>query len=287
VKLNSISGILSLSLVYQAVFLNLPSCSIAKSEKVTPTVEKTNIIRTSQLWTGSLINSDWKQRWGVSDELDWGWENLEIITDPTGQFQKIIRIHYPAGSASPNASRQEGSPVGGSQFYADLGIQPQDRLRLSYFVRFSDNFDFVKGGKLPGLFGGMGNSGGDIPDGTDGFSTRYMWRRNGYGELYAYLPSSSDYGTSIGQRSWQFKPGTWYHLEQVVKLNDPNRKNGRIQVFVDNVQVIDQTKLTFRTTADLKIEGLFFSTFFGGGDSSWATPNDVYIDFANFSVRQN
>jgi len=42
--------------------------------------------------------------------------------------------------------------------------------------------------------------------------------------------------------------------------------------------------LTFRTVPTLRIEGLFFSTFFGGGDASWATPRDQYADFAGFEL---
>ncbi|MGB3241042.1 MAG: polysaccharide lyase [Geitlerinemataceae cyanobacterium] len=283
--LNSLAAIFSVFVVSPALLSNLSSCSISKSEQSVSIPKQT--IETSSLWTGQLVTQNWKNQWGVRNEKDWGWDNLEIITDKSDRFEDIIRVHYPAGSASPNASRRENIPLGGSQFYADLGIQPQDVLRLSYFVRFSDNFEFVKGGKLPGLFGGEGNSGGDIPDGTDGFSTRFMWRRNGEGELYAYLPTSSDYGTSIGKGDWTFETGRWYQLEQIITLNDPEKTDGRIQVFVDGVEVVDRQNLTFRTTADLKIEGLFFSTFFGGSDSSWATPNDVYIDFADFSVSEN
>lgn len=286
VESSIVSTLLSIAL------LMLPSCAVSPPETLTAIspakpITQTPLTQTSNLWTSQLENPDWKEQWQVKNKGSWGWENLEIIADETGKFDRIIRVRYPAGSSSPRASRREGAPLGGSQFYADLGIESQERLRLSYFVRFSDNFDFVKGGKLPGLFGGSGNSGGDTPDGTDGFSTRYMWRKQGAGELYAYLPTSDEYGTSIGRGNWQFRSGVWYHLEQVVTLNEPTRNNGRVQVFVDGVQVLDEEGLTFRTTEDLKIEGIFFSTFFGGGDSSWATPNDVYIDFAEFSVSPN
>lgn len=106
---------------------------------------------------------------------------------------------------------------------AVAGLAPTNALHLRYYVRFSEGFDFVKGGKLPGLFGGA------IPDGTNGFSVRYMWRTNGDGEAYAHLPTSDLYGT----------------------------ENGR---------------------------GIFFSTFFGGGDPTWATPRDVHADFAAFAL---
>jgi hypothetical protein len=226
----------------------------------------------------------WMKKWQTSDRGSWGLNNLEIIKDSTQKFDRVLRVRYPANSASPTVAKKEGNPVGGSQFYNKLNLSPQDSLTLSYYVRFSENFNFVKGGKLPGLFGGKGNNGGNIPDGTDGFSTRYMWRRNGDGEIYAYLPTSKKHGTSIDRGSWQFKPGQWYYLKQQITLNQLDRQNGSIRVWVNDRKVIDRTGLVFRTTNTLKIDGILFSTFFGGNDSSWATPQDVYVDFADFSV---
>ncbi len=241
----------------------------------------------SVLWSGSFRGDeqgDWLQNWQVQPQGRWGKENLEIIQSPQGQFSELLRVHYPAYSASPSVSRKSNVPLGGSQFYASLGISPQERLRFSYSVRFPVNFDFVKGGKLPGLYGGAGNSGGSIPNGSDGFSSRLMWRKNGAGEIYAYLPSSEGYGTSLGQENWHFKPGQWQRIEQELWLNQPGQTDGQVKVWVDGQLVLDQKDLIFRTVPELKIDGIFFSTFFGGGDRSWATPKDTEIDFANFEV---
>jgi len=236
-------------------------------------------------WRGLLNSADWMNHWQTRSEGAWGSENLEIIESESNRpDQTFLRVHYPAGSASPSVSRRNDVPLGGTQFYADLNMSSQERLKLSYRVRFSENFDFVKGGKLPGLFGGDGASGGNIPDGTDGFSTRLMWRRNGDGEVYAYLPTSENYGTSIGRGSWQFRPGAWVTVTQEVTLNQPGEENGRIRLWVDDDLVIDESELVFRSVETLKIDGIFFSTFFGGGDASWATPEDVYVDFADFIV---
>lgn len=237
-----------------------------------------------RLWAGGFSGSNWRSQWYMRKQGDWGWQNATVIADP--KFSQVLRVRYPAGSASPTVSRKTGAPLGGTQFYAKLNLAPQDSLRLSYYVRFSEGFDFVKGGKLPGLFGGTATSGGDNPDGTNGFSTRFMWRREGQGEVYAYLPNSAKYGTSIGRGKWHFTPGTWHHLEQQVDLNHPEKGDGRVQVWLDGKKVLDQSRLQFRTAETLKIEGIFFSTFFGGNDSSWATPKDVTVDFANFSVEQ-
>ena len=58
-------------------------------------------------------------------------------------------------------------------------------MLLTYEVAFDTYFDWVKGGKLPGLRGGLnstGCSGGNKADGLDCFSSRLMWRKNGAGE---------------------------------------------------------------------------------------------------------
>jgi len=251
-----------------------------------PVVDEKDGDRATVLWQGVLSPDRPLETWGIQSRGRWGMDNLEVLADPSEAFSSMLRVHYPAGSASPSVSRRDDVPLGGTQFYANLGIAPQTSLRLSYYLRFSDNFDFVKGGKLPGLFGGEGASGGAKPDGTDGFSTRFMWRREGDGEVYAYLPTSDAYGTSIGRGNWRFQPGIWYHLEQEVTLNQPTRANGRVRVWLDGNLVLDEGNLEFRTVDQLQIDGLFFSTFFGGNDASWATPQDVYIDFADFTVSR-
>ena len=282
-KLVTVTGLLTL----------INSCSPSNSASLPPAIEDDTAAQNSEsvitaaettLWTGEWLNPDWMDNWGVRNGKSWGFENLEIIAESQERFETILRVHYPAGSASPSVSRQDGIPLGGAQFYADLSLPPYTELRLSYYIRFSENFDFVKGGKLPGLFGGEGASGGTIPDGTDGFSTRLMWRRNGDGEVYAYLPTSEKHGTSIERGAWRFEPGVWYHIEQEVRLNHPSRADGQIRLWINEDLVIDKEDLLFRTAETLQIDGLFFSTFFGGGDASWATPRDVYADFADLSV---
>ncbi len=58
-------------------------------------------------------------------------------------------------------------------------------MMVTYELAFDSGFDWVKGGKLPGLRGGLnstGCSGGNQADGLSCFSTRLMWRRSGQGE---------------------------------------------------------------------------------------------------------
>lgn len=229
-----------------------------------------------------LFRQGWTRRSGGS----FGLGNLEVLHDPSGPFPTFLRVHYPAGSASPTVTKSHDAPVGGAQLYLYRnGLAPTDAADLRYDVRFPVGFDFVKGGKLPGLFGGRVNNGRHIPDGTNGLSTRYMWRAGGDGEVYAYLPTSKAHGTSLGRGNWRFTPGTWHRIEQRVELNHPSKADGRVQVWFDGRQVLDQRGLEFRTVAELQIDGLFFSTFFGGSDPSWASPAATHVDFADFDLH--
>jgi hypothetical protein len=217
-----------------------------------------------------------------TDEGSFGLDISELVDDPDAPGGELLRTFYPAGSAS----RGTDGPDGGAQAYLQLP-GPVDVLELTYQVRFPPGFDFVKGGKLPGLYGGTENSGGDIPDGTNGFSTRYMWRTDGAGEVYAYLPASENKGTSLGRGCWTFPPGDWTTVRQRVQLNTPGEDDGRISVWQGDRLVLDRGGLEFRTTPELRIDGLFFSTFFGGDDSSWASPVDQHVDFAEFTLTDD
>jgi hypothetical protein len=236
------------------------------------------------LWSGEF-EENWTTKWHVREKHSWGLNNLQVVSEPdSSKFTKILRVTYPKESASFTAAKHYGTPIGGAQFEADPGLSPRDCLHLRYYVCFADDFPFVKGGKLPGLFGGEARAGGQIPDGTNGFSTRLMWRRNGDGEVYAYLPTGVERGTSLGRGNWRFQQGKWYLVEQAVQLNTPGRSNGSIRLWINEDLVVNDHSLTFRTTPELKIEGILFSTFFGGKDLSWATPQATHVDFAHFAV---
>jgi hypothetical protein len=216
-----------------------------------------------------------------------GLSRAELLRRPVPVLGRILRVRYPARSASPTVAREFGRPEGGAQLYLPLRSGPTDALHLRYYLRFPEDFNFVKGGKLPGLYGGSVTSGRHIPDGEDGLSTRYMWRSGGRGEVYAYLPTSVAHGTSLGRGDWHWPLGRWTCVEQAVRLNTPGRSDGSITVLVDGKRVLDTGGLEFRTTGHLGIEGVFFSTFFGGSDPTWATPREQYADFAAFAVSAN
>lgn len=188
---------------------------------------------------------------------------------------KVLRVVY------PEAKVGAGSNDGGVQFKCKLGTIT-DAAYAEYCVKFQSGFDFVKGGKLPGLCGGQCNTGGDKCTGTDGWSARYMWRREGQAVVYLYDMTMQSYGTDIDLNHpdlFYFEPGRWYTIKQYIEMNDPGIRNGKIRVWIDGKQVLDYKYARFRSTESLGINLFYFSTFFGGGTSEWAPTKDEYIFF--------
>lgn len=213
----------------------------------------------------------------------WGKENASF-GEEDGIVGKVMRVRYPLGSLDPATMKKEGRQYGGIGFKRTVFDTPAQCASLVYKIRFAPAFDFVRGGKLPGLFGGAGNSGGKIPNGSDGFSTRYMWLSGGRGQLYAYLPTSVQYGTAIGAGQFKFIRGVWNTLKQEVILNRPGQTNGRIRVWFNDALVVDEGNIRFRDVQELGIDGIFFDTFFGGNDDSWRSRQDTHADFADFRI---
>lgn len=229
-------------------------------------------------------------------------------TEPTGR--PVMKVSYPTGSWSTG----DASP-GGTLFYAYpykwdpvASSDPfsQAGATLEYEVYFPVGFDWVKGGKLPGMSGGKSNGrgcgGGVTPD--ECFSFRIMWRRNGWGEAYLYVPQGMqspefcalpdcatkaqpctlcDYaaGVSFYRGSWVFQTGKWTKLRLHMALNTPNVTDGVLTMDVDGTRVIDYRTMNWRQYANVFIEGVTFATWYGGSDATWGPPKDNYAYFRN------
>lgn len=241
------------------------------------------------VWQSNFNTKDWLEGWNVDNSpkqgIVFGENNIKVINDGSRPEGSFLRIKYPAKSWSPVATKKAGLDLGGTEFYGAVLKSAATNVTLSYSIRFPKEFNWVKGGKLPGLYGGIGNTGTDTPLGTDGFTTRYMWRENGRGILYPFVPTSPGDGTTIQLGKPLFAADNqWHTITQQVVLNTVGRPDGYITVWYDNVQISQTTDLEFRTVDKLKINGVLFQTFFGGSTSDWATPVDTYVDFANFRV---
>jgi hypothetical protein len=144
-----------------------------------------------------LILSSWSLGKGrIQDGVD----NIAFVNDPfpnnpvpissttVNTSGPVLQATYPAGGFQSSNSGAQFYNLWNSSDGSTFGT-----MMATYEVAFDANFDWVKGGKLPGLRGGLnssGCSGGNEADGHDCFSSRVMWRKNGAGEgKCLYIPS--------------------------------------------------------------------------------------------------
>ena len=167
-----------------------------------------------------------------------------------------------------------------------------EAAELSYTVRFSRDFDWVKGGKLPGLSGGPENvSGGKPANGTNGFSARLMWRRDGRGEAYVYHRNQKGgYGDSFPfPDDFRFSPGALYRVRERVTMNAVGERDGTLRVWIalgENPErlVVARNDMEWRTVDTFGVDSIYFETFHGGGDPTWAPTRECWAEFGEFAV---
>ena len=255
-----------------------PLVSLALSLSLAPVVSAQVVVRQANFgghdsgaYTPEMLRADWGSDASILDGIN---EGRARIVDQNGN--KVLKVVYPAGQFGPRRT--------GIQF--KTLVPSGDDYYLRYRLKFRSGFNFVRGGKLPGLMGGTAPT--DCRTGSEsatGFTSRYMWKRLGAAILYLYW---GDKTARCGQPfalNVRFARDVWYTLTQHVKLNTPGFYDGVVEVWVNDTEVFRKSNIRFRLAgAGWKITGMYFSTFFGGSDSSWATTKSEAIYFDDFSI---
>jgi hypothetical protein len=223
----------------------------------------------------------WKRDWPGCEWQDGIKEGNLSVVERDGTFR--LRVDYQVGEIGPE---KNGA---GWRF----PIARRETAELSYTVRFGKDFDWVKGGKLPGFCGGPENvSGGRPADGTNGFSARLMWRKEGRGEAYLYHKNQPErYGDQIAfPEDFRFPTETDIRVRMRVTMNDPGKKNGAIIVSirlgdVEERELVKRGDLEWRSVDAFGIDSLYFETFHGGSDKSWAPSRPSFAEFGDFLIK--
>jgi hypothetical protein len=161
----------------------------------------TTTLSSSQAQT--FLKSDWGLARG---SLQQGGDDLAFVSDPFASGSSsssaaggqngsssgsVLQVTYPQGSFSHETGGAQfinlfnASSSGSSLSSSKASSESFNSMLLTYDLAFDSDFDFVRGGKLPGLRGGNGTtgcSGGEASDGANCFTARLMWRENGAGE---------------------------------------------------------------------------------------------------------
>ena len=216
-----------------------------------------------------------------------------ITTDPFDAGNQVLSTEFEAGTR------------GHVQWQSDLG-GAQESATLEYRFMFDgqgDGFDFQRGGKLPGLAGGTALTGGQPADDGLGFSARFNWIERSISSpdtnllVYVYdmageqdhMPLS--YAEPTRSRSQPspddpddaivLEDGRWHAIKQQIVMSTPGQANGVLRVWLDDKLALEVTDLEIRSSADVGIDMLYLSTFFGGPDiPEWQAAKDelIYYD---------
>ncbi len=246
-------------------------------------------------FTESLLKESWGEVTGIKGIKEGRCSIVKI------DGENVLEVLYPKGTVSTNE--------GGAKWNIKFD-KPREEYTFEYKIRTPKDFDFVRGGKLPGLFGGSGPAGGASTAEADGFSVRTMWRELGVLCQYVYnmdkeesakwgadfiWTTRSDKNMPITKDMWKdmnthfddrvcLIPDTWHMLKTYVKMNTSDREDGKIICWFNNVEVVN-LNLRFRKDMSFGIDQFKFTTFFGGNDETWATKKDERLYFKDFKFE--
>lgn len=224
------------------------------------------------------------------------WDSGKGYTDN----EKCIRVTYLKDKFASGA---------GAHFRAQPHGFPYSSVTVEYSVFFPADWDFVLGGKLPGLWGGEPGSGGGDWN-SKGWSSRVMFRESG--EAVAYIYMCTDQGSYSGDEKcalvrnqgpgfnhiahhtngagidlWRskglkFKKGAWNSVKMSVKINSPGKSDGSLELTInDKTQSFD--KLCWSKSGK-KVEGFVFSSWMGGGSKEYAPRKTQHAEFKDFKI---
>jgi hypothetical protein len=261
-------------------------------------------LRKGNSYTDTELKNDFRCAYGkgVSDGSA-GSDRTSVDYDVSRDLGGVsLKVKFPKGKLKTESSGID-TRIPLSNTYKDNTFESRD-LYISYWIKFSDNFDFTKcGGKLPSL-------GGSTPGTRDEnrWKGRIMWRKGGAIQFYMELPDNS-FNAEDGQRFWGEKtkqgsgicefeyqsylgqPG-WHNIELHYKFETPGKNDGYFEGWVDGVNHAFMDATVFNnylepntSRANITTNYLLLSAFLGGSDlQDYAPTEDQYAWFDEFKV---
>ena len=194
-------------------------------------------------------------------------QNVQIIT---GQGGKQLQLNLPAGRSGCSDRGDDGC----INWKPHLGAR-LNQLTYSYRILFPANFDFARGGQLPGIGSVAPLPTGTTPDGKNGWSVNTQWDAQGHlSQKVAHIGKA---GENLLWNSAPLQKGRWYTVKTQVRLNTPGQANGTVTSWLDETPVLERLGLHFRTGDDLQIERLLFAVHYHRGSAARA-PMQVLMD---------
>jgi len=205
---------------------------------------------------------------GMSGGRDVGvMENVSIIRKD-GAAPAAIEVRLPK-----SASGREG----GMDFpWEPRALSGKTAACLTYSVYFPADFDFGRGGRLPGFASGLADA-----TQPQAFTAVPAWGPAGRGAAVLHVPPGET--TLIqAQADLTFAKGRWVKVDQEIVLNTPKSTDGILRVWLDGELAIERKEMNYRATDKVTLAGVAAAVHYAGpsaaGDKAakiWLSPFEV------------
>jgi len=239
--------------------------------------------------------------------------NTPSVTDPGATALNRLRVVERKGQhwlqqtfSHDHGNRSFDQGRTGTQFRMDIPGRNHEEIYLSFNMELKSDIVLSREGKFgPGLLGVFGDltTGGNIPDGYNGFSVRNAFTSNGALEsmsLYVYhagLRPTRPAGEGINPLSNGRQPVPWpkgvpMGVQIRIKMNTPEtsqgagngRRDGILQKWLNGTLIIDRRDMLWRHDDAIHINQYIYSAFYGGGSPPHATVKEETVWTANHAV---
>lgn len=259
--------------LFSCFLLCLSNHSVYSSEPVGETIAPTPI------FTCDFESERWWEAWGL--------HKADARTDTV--LEDAERKFVPLKGKALRVRVEKGGHYGTSlsyRFAKQTGSEPE-AVYFRYYLRFADDWNPRRGGKLPGFGGTYDRAGwgGRPVNGRDGWSARglFLGRKNGKTPIGYYCYHAGMKGKYGSEWVWDkdglgyLENNRWYCTEQYARMNTPGRNDGILRGWVDGLLAFEKTDLRMRDVETLKIETVWIDVYLGG---TWSAESEhhLYID---------
>ncbi|MCB1511387.1 MAG: hypothetical protein KDJ36_10825 [Hyphomicrobiaceae bacterium] len=220
-------------------------------------------------------------------ERDWGLQsNGRIVAASDTPAAAALEVALPAGG---KAGGTIANPVSGLGFrWTPNFLRTATHVCLTYQVWLPNEFDFGRGGVLPGVFGGDPKGKPDNQGRHPHFAVRPKWLPAGRGGLQA-VTAWEPRGIARDYLGFDFRMprGSWVAVEQEVTLNAPGSANGVLRIWINGELRFNAQDIAYRHRADVGFTGIVADTHYAAPNTiEWhPAPKDARIRLTPFVVR--
>lgn len=210
-------------------------------------------------------------------------ENVRLYEQPASHGSvPTFKVNLEEGTSTGYKKRD---PAGGIGFaWSPNLLTTADAACLRFKMRLPNDFDYGRGGLLPGIYGGKPLRADQPGDGIRSFSTRLVWRPKGEGMAYIQVPDTKRAGRGLVGRSLKLPRGNWIDVQQEVVMNDPGKENGILRIWVDGRMKLEHTQMVWRTNKSLGASGVISEIAYGTPSRGGTAPKTTNITFSAFEL---